>query len=213
MSHLRISIWVFPIDFALFCFVVPNFSNYNYRLKYISDNSIVDSAIWGDTTSYPITHCLAIGTVSDQVFLANRYCSDRRFFICESQPSTSCSTNYYKAIDGTCTGKVLYFESKKKSSFKYVLFQPVIVMPLVQVAYNARIQQDNVVVMMDTKASNVMELVIVLLRAQVAQFVMLLQVNVIAKMGIQVPLATPVLPTSSKRVMEDVQVSQITNHT
>ena len=86
-------------------------------------------------------------------------------------------------------------------------------MPLVQVAYNARIQQDNVVVMMDTKALHVMQLVIVLLRAQVAQFVMLLQVNVIAKMGIQVPLATPVLPTSSKRVMEDVQVSQITNHT
>ena len=86
-------------------------------------------------------------------------------------------------------------------------------MPLVQVAYNARIQQDNVVVMMDTKASNVMELVIVLLRAQVAMIVMLLQDNVIAKMGIQGPLATPVLPTSSKRVMEDVQVSQITNHT
>ena len=109
--------------------------------------------------------------------------------------------------------KFCILKVKKKSSFKYVLFQPVVVMPLVQVAYNARIQQDNVVVMMDTKALNVMELVIVLLRAQVAMIVMLLQVNVIAKMGIQVPLATPVLPTSSKRVMEDVQVSQITNHT
>ena len=88
-------------------------------------------------------------------------------------------------------------------------------MALVQAAYNVRIQQDNVLAMLDTKAPNVMLLVVVIIRVQVAQLVMLLRVNVLAKVGIQVPLVTlsPVLPTSSKKAMEQhVQVSQITQH-
>ena len=102
-----------------------------------------------------------------------------------------------------------------KSTFTCISFQPVVVIALVQAAYNVRIQQDNVLAMLDTKAPNVMLLVVVIILVQVAQLVMLLRVNVLAKVGIQVPLVTlsPVLPTSSKKAMEQhVQVSQITQH-
>ena len=63
-------------------------------------------------------------------------------------------------------------------------------MALVQAAYNVRIQQDNVLAILDTKAPNVMLLVVVIILVQVAQLVMLLPVNVLAKVGIRVPLVT-----------------------
>ena len=88
-------------------------------------------------------------------------------------------------------------------------------MQLDQAVYSVLIHLVNVPVMLDTKAPNVMLLVVVIQQVQVAQLVMLLQVNVLAKVGIQVPLVTlsPVLPTSSKKAMEQhVQVSQITQH-
>ena len=77
---------------------------------------------------------------------------------------------------------------KKGSTFTCISFQPVVVIALVQAAYNVRIRQDNVLAMLDTKAPNVMLLVVVIILVQVAQLVMLLQVNVLARMVLLVPL-------------------------
>ena len=63
-------------------------------------------------------------------------------------------------------------------------------MPLVQAVYNVLIQLANVLAMLVTKAPNVMLLVVVIILVQVAQLVMLLRVNVLAKVGIRVPLVT-----------------------
>ena len=63
-------------------------------------------------------------------------------------------------------------------------------MPLVQAVYNVLIQLANVLAMLVTKAPNVMLLVVVIILVQVAQLVMLLPVNVLAKVGIRVPLVT-----------------------
>ena len=75
-------------------------------------------------------------------------------------------------------------------SIKCIHFQPVIVMPLVQVVYNVQIQLDNVPAMLDIRVPIVMLLVVVMLLDQAAQHVMLQQVNVLAIVVIQVPHVT-----------------------
>ena len=80
-------------------------------------------------------------------------------------------------------------------------------MPLVRAVYNVPIQLDNVHVMLDTKELIVMLLVVVIAQVQVAQHVMLLLVNVLAKLDTLELHAIHVLPTITKQVMELVQVS------
>ena len=98
----------------------------------------------------------------------------------------------------------------KKSTFTCISFQPVVVIALVQAAYNVRIRQDNVLAMLDTKALNVMLLAVVIIRVQVAQLVMLLQVNVLAILATQVPHVILVLRIIIEQVEELVQVSFFT---
>ena len=71
---------------------------------------------------------------------------------------------------------------------------------------NALIQLDNVPVMLDTKAPNVMLRVVVIPLVQVAQHVISQQVNVLAIQDTQEPLVIPVLPTTTEQVVELVQV-------
>ena len=82
-------------------------------------------------------------------------------------------------------------------------------MALVQAAYNVRIQQDNVLAMLDTKAPNVMLLVVVIQQVQVAQHVMLLLGNALAILDTQEPHVTLVPQTTTEQVMELVQVQII----
>ena len=79
-------------------------------------------------------------------------------------------------------------------------------MPLVQAACNVLIQLVNVLVMLVTKVPSVMLLVVAIPLAQVVQHVMLLRVNVPAILDTQVPHATLVTLTTTKQVMEHVQV-------
>ena len=60
-------------------------------------------------------------------------------------------------------------------------------MPLDQVVCNVLIHQVNAPAMLDTKAPNVMLLVVVILLVQVVQHVMRQQVNVLVIVVIQVP--------------------------
>ena len=84
-------------------------------------------------------------------------------------------------------------------------------MALVQAAYNVRIQQDNVLAMLDTKAPNVMLLVVVIILVQVAQLVMPLQVNVLATQDTLEPPVIPVPLITIEQVGELVQVSFISS--
>ena len=61
-------------------------------------------------------------------------------------------------------------------------------MPLDQVVCNVLIHQVNAPAMLDTKAPNVMLLVVVIPLVQAVLHVMLLQVNVLARMVLLVPL-------------------------
>ena len=65
----------------------------------------------------------------------------------------------------------------------------------------------NVPVMLDTKAPNVMLLVVVIPLVQVAQHVISQQVNVLAILDTLEPLVTPVLQITTEQVAELVQVS------
>ena len=80
-------------------------------------------------------------------------------------------------------------------------------MPLDQVVCNVLIHQVNAPVMLDTKAPNVMLLVVVILLVQVAQHVISQQVNVLAILDTLEPLVTPVLQITTEQVAELVQVS------
>ena len=70
----------------------------------------------------------------------------------------------------------------------FICFQPVVVIPLVRAVCSVLIQVDNVPAMLDIKAQNVMLLVVVIPLVQTVQHVMLLQVNVLARMVLLVPL-------------------------
>ena len=82
-------------------------------------------------------------------------------------------------------------------------------MPLVQVVCNAQTPQVSVLVMLDTKAINVILLVVVILLVQAALHVIRLQVNVLAILVTQEPHATLVTLTTIEQVMEHAQVSTI----
>ena len=88
-----------------------------------------------------------------------------------------------------------------------VLVQLVIVMPRVPAIYSVLIQLGNVLAMPVIKEPNVMLLVVVIQQVQVAQHVMLLQVNVLVKLDTPEQHVTHVLPTITKQAMELVQVS------
>ena len=79
-----------------------------------------------------------------------------------------------------------------------LLVQHVIVIPLVQVVYNALIQLDNAPAMLVTRVPIVMLLVVVMALDQVVHLVMLQQVNVLAILDIPVPPVVPVLPITIK---------------
>ena len=81
-------------------------------------------------------------------------------------------------------------------------------MPLVQVVCNVQTPQVSVLVMLDTKAPNVILLVVVILLVQAALHVIRLQVNVLAIPVTQEPHVTLVTPTTIQQVLEQlVQVS------
>ena len=80
-------------------------------------------------------------------------------------------------------------------------------MPLDQVVCNVLIHQVNAPAMLDTKAPNVMLLVVVIPLVQVAQHVISQQVNVLAILDTLEPLVTPVLQITTEQVAELVQVS------
>ena len=80
-------------------------------------------------------------------------------------------------------------------------------MQLVQAVYSVLIHLVNVPVMLDTKAPNVMLLVVVIPLVQVAQHVISQQVNVLAIQDTQEPHVTLVLPITTEQVVELVQVS------
>ena len=80
-------------------------------------------------------------------------------------------------------------------------------MQLVQAVYSVLIHLVNVPVMLDTKAPNVMLLVVVIPLVQVAQHVISQQVNVLAILDTLEPLVTPVLQITTEQVAELVQVS------
>ena len=80
-------------------------------------------------------------------------------------------------------------------------------MQLVQAVYSVLIHLVSVPAMLDTKAPNVMLLVVVIPLVQVAQHVISQQVNVLAIQDTQEPLVMPVLPTTTEQVVELVQVS------
>ena len=83
-------------------------------------------------------------------------------------------------------------------------------MLLDQAIHNVLIQLVNVPAMLDTKALNVMLLVVVTPLAQVVLHVMLLQVNVLAILATQVPHVILVLRIIIEQVEELVQVSFFT---
>ena len=87
-----------------------------------------------------------------------------------------------------------------------LLVQHVIVMPLVQVAYNVLIQQDNAPAMLVTRVQNVILLVVVTLLVQAALYVISQQVNALAIQDSQEPHVILVTPTTTKQVMAFVQV-------
>ena len=80
-------------------------------------------------------------------------------------------------------------------------------MALVQAVCNVLTQPGNVPATPVIKEPNVMLLVVVIQQVQVAQHVMLLLVNVLAKLDTPELHAIHVLPTITKQVMELVQVS------
>ena len=80
-------------------------------------------------------------------------------------------------------------------------------MQLVQAVYSVLIHLVSVPAMLDTKAPNVMLLVVVILLVQVAQHVISQQVNVLAILDTLEPLVTPVLQITTEQVAELVQVS------
>ena len=80
-------------------------------------------------------------------------------------------------------------------------------MQLVQAVYSVLIHLVSVPAMLDTKAPNVMLLVVVIPLVQVAQHVISQQVNVLAIQGTQEPHVTLVLPITIEQVVELVQVS------
>ena len=80
-------------------------------------------------------------------------------------------------------------------------------MQLVQAVYSVLIHLVSVPAMLDTKAPNVMLLVVVILLVQVAQHVISQQVNVLAILDTLEPLVTPVLQITTEQVVELVQVS------
>ena len=80
-------------------------------------------------------------------------------------------------------------------------------MPLVQVVYNVQTPQVFVLVMLDTKAPNVILLVVVILLVQVVHRVISQQGNVHAILDIQEPLVTHATPTTIQQVL--VQLVQV----
>ena len=80
-------------------------------------------------------------------------------------------------------------------------------MQLVQAVYSVLIHLVSVPAMLDTKAPNVMLLVVVIPLVQVAQHVISQQVNVLAILDTLEPLVTPVLQITTEQVAELVQVS------
>ena len=88
-----------------------------------------------------------------------------------------------------------------------VLVQLVIAMPRVRAVYNVLILLDNVHAMLVIRVLNAMLLVVVIQQVQVAQHVMLRQVNVLVKLDTLEQHVTHVLPTITKQAMELVQVS------
>ena len=85
-------------------------------------------------------------------------------------------------------------------------------MALVRVVCNAQIQLVNVPAILDTKELNVMLLAVVIALVQVAQHVILLQVNVLVIPDTQEPHVILVPPTTTEPVVEPVQVSLISIH-
>ena len=90
----------------VFYLVVKVFQLFNFRFKYVSDNSAVDSSIWGESNTpanrQQVDHCLAISNLSGQIFWADRYCSDLRTFVCEKPPTAGAVS---EANTGDETGK------------------------------------------------------------------------------------------------------------
>ena len=84
-------------------------------------------------------------------------------------------------------------------------------MPLVQVVCNVQTRQVFVLVMLDTKALNVILLVVVILLVQAALHVIRLQVNVLAILATQVQHVILALQITTEQVVELVQVSFIDN--
>ena len=79
---------------------------------------------------------------------------------------------------------------------------------LVQAVKNVQTPLVSVPAMLDTRVPNVILLVVVILLVQAALHVIRLQVNVLAILVTQEPLATLVTPTTIKQVLEQlVQVS------
>ena len=91
---------------------------------------------------------------------------------------------------------------------KFMCFQLVVVMPPVLVICNVRILLDSAPALLVIRVQNVTLLVVVILLVQAALHVIRLQVNVLATLVTQEPLATLVTPTTIKQVLEQlVQVS------
>ena len=82
-------------------------------------------------------------------------------------------------------------------------------MPLVQAVYNVLIQLANVLVMLVTKAPNVMLLVVVTLLGLVVLHVISRLDNVLVKLGTPVSHVILVQQITIEQVMELVQVSKI----
>ena len=80
-------------------------------------------------------------------------------------------------------------------------------MQLVQAVYSVLIHLVSVPAMLDTKAPNVMLLVVVIPLVQVAQHVISQQVNVLAILDTLELLVTPALQITTEQVAELVQVS------
>ena len=85
---------------------------------------------------------------------------------------------------------VSILSEKYKLSLKPICLQPVVVMPLVRAVCSVLIQVDNVPAMLDIKGQSVMLLVVVHHLVLLEQHVMLLLVNVLAKMVFLVPPVT-----------------------
>ena len=92
-------------------------------------------------------------------------------------------------------------------NFKYIHFQLVVVMELVQVVCSVLIQLVNAPAILVTKASIVMLLAVVILLVQAVQLVMLLLGNALARLVIQVSYVILVLLITIEQVMDLVQVS------